>query len=449
MKTATISHLADAIREAAHPIRGVEADYDVIVELARDAQVVLLGEATHGTHEFYAARAAITRRLIAQEGFNGVALEADWPDAYRVNRYVRGTGDADDPANALIDFERFPLWMWRNTEFLALARWLRGFNDGRKTEDRVGVYGLDLYSLHRSMEAVVHYLDKVDPEAARRARDRYACFDHFGKESQAYGYATGLGLEESCERQVIAQLQDLRRRAADYLTRDGFVAEDELFFAEQNARLAKNAEHYYRSMFAGRVSTWNLRDRHMAETLESLLAHLGHRSPHPRLVVWAHNSHLGDARATEMSRGGEFNVGQLTRERFGDEALLVGFTTCFGSVSAASDWGAPVERKRVRPALRGSYESIFHETGLSDFILPLNRDTQAVLGLLDDHLERAIGVVYLPKTERASHYYQASLPQQFDAVIHFDHTRALEPLDRNPTWDRGEGDLPETYPTGE
>jgi erythromycin esterase-like protein len=405
----------------------------------------LIGEASHGTHQFYWERARITKRLIKEKGFSAVAVEADWPDAYRVNRYVRGLDDDGSSEEALAGFKRFPAWMWRNTDVLDFVNWLRAHNEALPQPARkTGFYGLDLYSLRASIEAVIEYLDKVDPEAARRARYRYACFDHYGEYPQAYGYAVSFDLSESCEREVVNQLIELQRHIAEYARRDGRIAEDELFYAEQNARLVKNAEEYYRSMFRSRVLSWNLRDRHMAETLTALVDHLDSQIGRTKVVVWAHNSHIGDARATEMGQRGELNVGQLVRERYGQEAILTGFSTYSGTVTAASDWVGSAERKRVRPGLPGSYEALFHEAGIPSFLLNLRNDGTAVKGLRERHLERAIGVIYLPQSERISHYFYARLPDQFDAVLHFDETRAVEPLERTSEWERGE--LPETYP---
>ena len=448
MPDTTHTVLINAIRETAHPLTGATTDYDPLMNLIGDARFVLLGEASHGTHEFYQARAEITKRLITEKGFVAVAVEADWPDAYRVNRYVRGLNDDPTARDALAGFKRFPIWMWRNTDVLDFIEWLRAHNTGLPPDARkTGFYGLDLYSLHASIEAVISYLEKVDPEAAKRARYRYSCFEHFGEDTQAYGYAAGFNLSKSCEDEVVAQLIELQQHTSDYAKRDGRVAEDEFFYAEQNARLAKDAEEYYRTMFSGRVSSWNLRDRHMAETLEALVAHLGREGGDTKVVVWAHNSHVGDARATSMGSEGELNVGQLVRERHGSEAVLVGYSTYTGTVTAASDWGAPMERKRVRPALPGSYEALSHQTGLSNFLLPLRNVGKAAKALRGPRLERAIGVIYLPQTERTSHYFHARLPEQFDAVLHFDETRAVEPLDRTTHWDVGEAEIPETYPS--
>ncbi len=409
-----------------------------------DVSQVLIGEATHGTHEFYRIRADLTRALIQQRGFTCVAAEADWPDAYRANRWARLLGDDRTAEEALGDFTRFPRWMWRNREVVRFLRWLRGENAGRSIATRVGFYGLDLYSLHRSMAQVIEYLGKVDPAAAARARRGYACFDTFGDDVQAYGYATTLNLAPSCENQVVEQLVELRRRAAEYAARDGRIAADEYFVAEQNARVARNAEAYYRAMFRGGAESWNLRDRHMMSTLEALLEHTAHGGRPGRTVVWAHNSHLGNARATGLTALGELNVGQLARERFGDACCAIGMTTHDGEVTAAHEWDDPAALRSIRPSLSGSYERLFHEARIPTFILPLA--TPAVRSALaGPYLERAIGVLYRPETERASHYFSARLPEQFDLVVHVDRTRALEPLER---WGRHEVDLPETYPTG-
>jgi erythromycin esterase-like protein len=443
-----VQPVAEAIRASAYPISGASDDYAPLLGLAAQARVVLLGEASHGTHEFYRERARITQRLIEEHGFTIVAVEADWPDAYRVNRWVRGTGPDTVAAEALGDFQRFPRWMWRNRDVLAFISWLRDHNDALPAgSPKVGFYGLDLYSLFASIEAVIRYLDEVDPEGAARARQRYGCFDHFSEDSQAYGYAADLGISASCEQEAVQQLLELQRRAAELSRRDGRIPEDEHFFAEQNARLVKNAEEYYRSMFRGRISSWNLRDSHMAETLAALLEHFDRRSGvDTKAVVWAHNSHLGDASATSLGDAGEWNVGQLARAEYGSRALLVGFSTYTGTVTAADDWDQPAKRKRVRPGLPGSFEALFHSLAMPDLLLPL-RDERVASALRERRLERAIGVVYRPQTERVSHYFEARLPGQFDAMIHFDETTAVEPLDLTAGWHRG--DLPETYPTGE
>ena len=443
MSLRAASTLTETLRRHARPLTGRADDYDSLLEVIGDTQFVLLGEASHGTHEFYFERARITRRLIEEKGFRIVAVEADWPDAYRVDRYVRGMGSDAEAVDALGDFKRFPAWMWRNADVLEFVGWLRKHNDEVPEDDRVGFYGLDLYSLHASIEAILAYLERVDPAAAARARERYACFDHARDDSAAYGYAAAAGLRPSCEDEVVAQLLDLRRRATEYARQDGRVAAEAFFAAEQNARLVQNAEQYYRTMFRGRDESWNLRDSHMAETLDALVARFDRPHRRAKAIVWAHNSHLGDARATAMGARGELNLGQLVRERHGHAATLVGFTTSHGTVTAASDWGGPAERKRVRPALPGSYEAVFHETGPSAFVLALRKPTVAD-ALAGPRLERAIGVIYLPRTERASHYFRAVLPEQFDAVILIDETRAVAPLERSAGWEAGE--VPETYP---
>ena len=434
--------LTDAIRHHAYQLDGGLHDYDDLLDLVGEARFVLLGEATHGTHEFYAERARITQRLIAEKGFTAVAVEADWPDAYRVNRYVRGDSGDRSAEESLDGFKRFPTWMWRNTDVVDFVEWLRNYNEANTAP--AGFYGLDLYSMFTSIEEVLRYLQKVDPEAARNARSRYACFDHYHSDSQRYGYAAGMGMSESCESEVLAQLRDLQQRAGDYARAGNH---DEFFAAHQNARLVLNAEEYYRTMFRGRISSWNLRDRHMTETLEALDRHLSMKAGEPaKIVVWEHNSHIGDARATEVGRMGEWTVGQLARQQWGkDQVVLIGFSTYHGYVTAASAWDEPPERKRVNPGLPHSYEDIFHRCDMERLYLSLRNHTHARDALMEERLQRAIGVVYLPRTERQSHYFMSRLPQQFDAILHFDRTDSVRPLDHNAFL----GDEPpETYPSG-
>jgi erythromycin esterase-like protein/predicted phosphoribosyltransferase len=437
----------DAIRSELIALTGGRQDHDALLELVGDAHFVLLGEASHGTHEFYAERARITQRLIEEKGFCAVAVEADWPDAYRVNRFVRGRSDDVTAEEALRGFERFPTWMWRNTVVLDFVGWLRERNQraGMGERAKVGFYGLDLYGLYRSIHEIIAYLETVDPAAAERARARFACFDHYGEEGQAYGYAAAFGAGESCERAVLDQLVDLHAHWLEYARRDGVVAEEELFHAEQSARTVRAAERYYRTMFGGQVSSWNLRDLHMADTLDALAGHLTHQRGQPaRIVVWAHNSHVGDARATERAMIGEVNIGQVVRERHPGDCMIAGFTTYTGTVTAADDWGRPADRKRVRSALDGSIEELFHRVGEQAFLIPFGSRPRAVEALSSPRLERAIGVIYRPDTERQSHYFRARVTEQFDAVIHIDDTRAVEPLERTAAWERGE--VPETYP---
>ncbi|KKF01793.1 erythromycin esterase family protein [Mycolicibacterium obuense] len=425
--------------------------HEALDEVIGDARIVLIGESTHGTREFYEARAEITKWLIEEKGFCAVAAEADWPDAYRVNRYVRGEGTDGSADEALSGFERFPGWMWRNTAVRDFVGWLRAHNAAQRGGGHraTGFYGLDLYSLHRSMREVVTYLENVDPAAAQRARHRYACFDHASADDgQAYGFAAAFGAGLSCERQAVEQLVEMQRSMLDYVRRDGMSAEDEHFYAQQNAQTVRDAEVYYRAMFGGRVSSWNLRDRHMAHTLEALLAHLdrhGDQAP-ARIVVWAHNSHVGDARATEVGADGQLTLGQLARQTWGEQVRLIGFTTHSGSVTAASEWGGPAERKVVRPALNGSVEELFHEVGTPEFLISPLISRAAAEPLDAVRLGRAIGVIYVPATERQSHYYHVRPRDQFDAIIHIDRTTALEPLEVTSMWVAGE--TPETYPSG-
>lgn len=435
--------LLDVIRDRATVLGSGDRDYDPLLEMVGDRPFVLLGEASHGTHEFYAMRADITRRLIVEHGFDAVAVEADWPDAYRLNRYVRGQGD-DGLDDAFGDFLRFPTWMWRNTDVRAFIGWLHEHNAARPAAMHAGFYGLDLYSLYRSAEAVIEYLEGIDPGQAANARQLYACLDHV-REPQDYAYEAAHGLRPPCRAAAVALLAGLVRNAPGYLIEAGGAAQDEQFFAERNAHVVLNAERYYREMFGGRVNTWNLRDAHMVDTLLALHSHLRAAGRPGRIVVWAHNSHLGDARATEMGMRGEWNVGQLVRERVGAaQALLVGFTTYTGHVTAARDWDAPAERRWVRPAHADSCEHLFHRSRCDRFFLPLRDDPAGLLSV--PLLERAIGVVYRPESERASHYFEAKVGAQFDAVFHLDETTAVEPFDVTEHWQHHE--LPDTYPSG-
>ena len=430
--------LSERIARGAEPVASIEgADLDELVERIGEARVVLLGEATHGTAEFYEMRAKITRALIRRKGFQIVAAEADWPDAAQIDRYVRS---AEHVPSVEKPFTRFPTWMWANTHVLDLVEWLRQYNLERTSgEQGVGFYGLDLYSLRASIHAILHYLEDVDPEAARVARERYGCLSPWEQDPAAYGRMAISGRYRECEKEVVDMLQDMLEKRLTYAARDG----QRFFDAAQNARIVANAEQYYRTIYYGSVTSWNLRDEHMFETLKQLLAH---RGPEAKAVVWAHNSHLGDASATEMSMRGEHNVGQLCREAFGDEAYLVGFGTDHGTVAAASSWDGPMEVKRVRPAHEESYERLMREAEEEAFLLPLHKSTAAGplrRALLEERLERAIGVIYRPQTELQSHYFRAALPRQFDEYIWFDETRAVTPLEP----EAAEG-MPETFPFG-
>jgi erythromycin esterase-like protein/predicted phosphoribosyltransferase len=448
--TAVVESPADQVRRIAVDAPAGIPPFDVLDELIGDARVVLIGESSHGTHEFYQARAEITKWLIDRKGFLGVAAEADWPDAYRVNRFVRGIGEDEVAEEALRGFERFPTWMWRNTVVRDFAEWLRDRNGRVETGRQAGFYGLDLYSLHRSMQDVISYLEEVDPKAATRARQLYSCFDHASADGdgQAYGFAAAFGAGQSCEQEAVEQLMEFQRNSVEYARRDGLLAEDEAFYAERNAHVVRDAEAYYRAMFSGRVSSWNLRDRHMADTLAALLDHLDHDdSGKSRIVVWAHNSHVGDARATEVSADGQTTLGELARDLYPGKTRLIGLSTYTGTVTAASEWGGIAERKFVRPGLPNSVEELFHETDKDAIYVKMRDDGRPSAEPLDDiWLGRAIGVIYLPATERQSHYFHVRPADQFDAMIHIDDTRALEPLEVMSEWVAGE--LPETYPTG-
>ena len=428
------------IREVAAPLSDVDTTspaIEALLDRIGSAKVVLLGEATHGSSEFYRLRATITRELIARKGFSFVAVEGDWPDCARVDAHVRGTR----PLTAVdfVPFSRFPTWMWRNREVQGFVHWLRDHNAARSARSPVEFHGLDMYSLFTSISVVLAYLGEVDPAAARVARARYGTLTPWQKDPAAYGQAVLAGRYASSEEIVVRMLRDLLERRIDYARRDG----ERFVDAAQNARVIASAEQYYRAMYYGAAISWNLRDRHMFDTLRTLLALHG---PDAKGVVWAHNSHVGDARATEMSRRGELNLGELCRQSYAEEAYIVGFGTDHGSVAAASEWGGPLERKRVRPAHELSYERLCHESGLPAFLLHLREpQRQSVRDeLMSSRLERAIGVIYRPETELASHYFEASLPRQFDEYVWIDETRAVEPLEAAATPD---AEL-ETFPFG-
>lgn len=427
--------LPKLIAEACEPIESIEtASLDKLLNRIGNARVVLLGEATHGTSEFYRMRERITRALIEQKGFRFVAIEGDWPDAARVDHYVR---HMEYPPSEWMAFARFPTWMWRNTEVRAFVDWLRGVNAGRNLEQRAAFHGLDLYSLYDSIRAVLKYLDAVDPETARVARERYGCLTPWQSDPATYGHAALTGQYNICEPAVTAVLTDLMKQRSAYAEHDG----ERFLDAVQNARLVTNAERYYRIMYYGSRASWNLRDTHMFETLKTLLKFHGQDA---KAVVWAHNSHVGDASATEMSSRGEHNLGQLCRREFGKECYIVGFGTHAGRVAAASDWDGPMEIKQIVPSLDASYERMCHEAGVPSFMLPL-RDAPDALkaALLEPRLQRAIGVIYRPQSERASHYFQARLPDQFDEYIWFDATEPVQPFATHEL----EG-MPDTYPFG-
>ncbi len=429
--------VAKLVRECAEPIGDIDGDaVDAFVDRVGDAKVVLIGEATHGTSEFYRMRARLTRELIVRRGFTVVAVEADWPDAAQVDHYARHLERPVAPETA---FTRFPTWMWRNQEVAAFVEWLRAHNaEIPDPARRAGFYGLDLYSLYGSLAAVLRYLDDVDPEAAQVARARYGCLTPWQNDPAAYGRAVVTQGYRACEAQVVANLRALLDKRLAYQHRDGERFHDAL----QNARVVTDAERYYRAMYYGSRESWNLRDQHMFETLQIVLAF---RGPETKAVVWEHNSHVGNAGATEMGVRGELNVGQLAREHYGDAAYLVGFGTDHGTVAAATDWDGPLEVKRVRPAHPESYERLCHDSGVAAFALALRHPRRDAVRaeLAPPRLERAIGVIYRPETELASHYFQAVLPEQFDEYLWFDGTRAVTPLGQVETHG-----MPETYPFG-
>ncbi|MDP3747471.1 MAG: protein-L-isoaspartate(D-aspartate) O-methyltransferase [Phenylobacterium sp.] len=414
--------IPELIRSAAEPLPDLDDPaFGALFDRFAGARVVLLGEASHGTSEFYRARAAITRRLIEQHGFNIVAVEADWPDAAALDRYVR---DLPVPPNTEPPFRRFPTWMWRNTDVEAFLAWLQVWNMARPRDARTGFYGLDLYNLSASIAAVLDYLDRVDPEAAAVARQRYGCLTPWAKEPQAYGRMALSRGYAACEDGVVKTLREMLDRQLEYTGQDG----ESFLDATANARLVKSAEAYYRAMYYGAAQSWNLRDTHMFETLEAILNAKG---PDAKAVVWAHNSHIGDASKTEMGAvREELNIGQLCRERFGDAAALIGFGTHTGTVACASDWDAPMEVKPVNPSRPDSYERLAHDSGIGRFLLDVRAGVHEPLRreLIDPRLERFIGVIYRPETERWSHYSACTLPEQFDAYVWFDETTAVTPL---------------------
>lgn len=432
------SRLVSLLRDHATPLPALDdpAFADAFERFA-DARVVLIGEASHGTSEFYRARAAITRRLIERHGFSIVAAEADWPDAARIDRYVRLR---QRPAWVDEGFKRFPMWMWRNREVADFTLWLRGHNDARPMAERVEFRGLDVYSLGASIREVLDYLDQVDPDAARTARRRYGCLSPWHEEPAGYGHNVMLG-QPSCEAAVVEQLSDLLAQRLDYIERDG----ERFFNAERNARVVLAAEQYYRAMYRRSSESWNLRDRHMFDTLRALLEH---RGPDARAVVWAHNSHIGNAAATSMGWGGEFNIGELCRTAYGRDAVLIGMATDRGEVAAADNWDEPMQVKQVRPSREDSWERLFLRAGHPASLTHWRDDNRHELreALARPRLERAIGVIYRPQTERQSHYFQAILAEQFDALVWLEETRAVQPIGPQRI---DEASVPDTYPFGE
>ncbi len=412
-----------------------EANLDGLLGRIGDARIVLLGEATHGTAEFYNMRARITQELIKRKNFDIIAVEADWPDASSIDHFIKNTPGEYKEGNP---FSRFPTWLWANKQFFNFIQWLRQHNKQIKAhEHHVSFYGLDLYSMHTSIAAVLNYLDRVDPDTAQIARKRYGCLTPWEQDSETYGAVAIQESFKNCEDEVTSILQELMNKRLEYASKDGHRFLD----AVQNARLISNAERYYRTLYYGSRRSWNLRDNHMFETIESILNFHG---PKSRAVVWEHNSHVGDASATEMGAKGELNVGKLCREKYGEQVYIIGFGTDHGTVAAASEWGGEMEIKKVRPAHINSYERLCHESESESFLLPLNdSESQVYKQMLNSRLERAIGVIYRPETEIQSHYFYASLPKQFDEYIWFEETSAVEPIESEK--DKGTRD---TFPFG-
>jgi erythromycin esterase len=428
--------LVESVRKTARPLNDV-TDLDPLMERIGDARYVLLGEASHGTSEYYTWRAEISKRLIREKRFSFIAVEGDWPDCYRVNRYIKGFADAGEKASEVLHaFERWPTWMWANEEVAALAEWLHEHNETVPAGKRVGFYGLDVYSLWDSLYAVMGHLRRAAPEALPIARRAFQCFEPYGEDVQQYARATML-VPTNCTQEVVALLRELRRRGPEFRS-DGREAH---FNAEQNALVVANAEHYYRTMVRGGRHSWNVRDRHMHETLERLMRFHG---PDARAIVWEHNTHIGDARYTDMADDGTVNVGQLVREAHAaDDVVLVGFASHRGSVIAAKEWEAPMEGMRVPPARAGSWEEALHETGAADKLLVFSGRERGPW--LDRRGHRAIGVVYRPEYEAYGNYVPSVLPRRYDALAYLDETHALRPL-HVPV--REEQEVPETYPTG-
>lgn len=434
------STLIKDIQRLARPLTGEPSDYDQILASIGEKAIVLLGEATHGTHEFYRIRFEITKRLIEEKGFTAVALEADWPDCIHVNRHIRTQNQNQnrnhshdvDMLKALSAFQRFPMWMWRNTDFLQMVEWLRGYNLRESTEQEVSLYGLDLYSLYTSIRAVIQYLKSVDPASATRAQQLYSCFEPAHQDAVRYGRRVAVGAQNDCEDAAIEVAQGLlSERQLGLQLDDAMLDPEELFYARLNADAVKDAEKYYRNLFNPGVNTWNIRDLHMTETVEKILDYLSEQNRDAKIVIWAHNSHVGDDRATEMGRHGQFNIGQLLRERYSDQTFTLGFTTYEGSVQAADEWDHPPRLKTIRPAHESSFEGLFHQVQIPNFYLHL-QDPKIYQRLRDERLERAIGVIYSPATERISHYFHARIADQFDALIHIDRSHGVEPLDHAP-----------------
>lgn len=407
-----------------------KSTYQPLIEKIGDARIVLIGEASHGTEEFYQSRIELSKYLIAEKEFHAIAIEGDWPNTYSIHRYLQGEGNENDSFACLKKFKRFPTWMWCNTTIPPFLKWLRHYNDQlQNIKQKIGFFGLDLYSLNESIHEVIEYLKLKDPKSAKNASERYACFDHCAVDPQTYSYLVESGVKKSCIKEVSEQFLEMQNNFFNKIRENKLEENELLFFATQNARVVKNAEYYYRSLFESREETWNIRDRHMVETLQNLISHIETKLKIPaKIIIWAHNSHVGDARATDMGTRGEVNLGQLVKEQFSNISFHIGFSTYSGTVTAAANWDEEPECKTIIPALKGSYEDLFHALYLKNFILFLHNDEHINHLLNISRLQRAIGVIYRPDTERFSHYYFSHLPYQFDAIIHIDKTTSLKPL---------------------
>jgi erythromycin esterase-like protein len=424
------------VRECAHAHSGALDDYDPLMELIGNADIVLLGQGSYGTHEFYAARARITRRLIEEKGFSAVAVDADWADASRVNWYVHGDGEDDDALAALDGFLRFPAYLSRNAAVVDFLEWLRAHNQALQGDSAIGIHGLDLYNTHNAYRAAVGYLDRIDPDAAERMKCRYAytCFGDLSEEAETHGHDAGSTPEQLYELELIAKLVETRRRSADRIMSGGNIPEYESYYRDQDAVLDQHAEDYYGAMFGGRGSARNLRNAHLAENLTRLGGQLDRSLMRGKVVFWTHNKNAGDSRAIEIPDRDEISVGTLARQRHGPDAVLIGLTTHHGTVRAASEWDGSLEQRIVIPSLVDSYESLFHEVGHPRFLLPI-RGSKAAEALRGPKLQRSIGVLYRPEAEPVDHYVSTRLSDQFDAVIHFDQTTAVYPLFGDPGYE--------------
>lgn len=441
-----VSTLIETIKDQAYPLQGIKSDFDQLLDRARDADIVLLGESTHGTSEFYELRAEISKRLIEEANFSAIALEGDWPDIYRVNRYIQNDGSDSSVLTALDDLQKFPSWIWRNKEFAGFLDWLHHHNLSKTMGIKVGVYGLDLYSLYGSMAAVLNYLHRVDPAAAEAARAHYSEFPSFGDGGNSYSFADLVEVPNSCIEGAIKEVSEIQRNRYTNLKQRGLLPIDAQFSAEQNAQIIARAEEYYRQLFISKNSEWNLRETHMCGTLYRILKHLElSQKARPKIIVWAHNAHIGDARNHEMLRRQELSMGQMLRENPSIKTISIGFTTSTGTVAAASYWQGEVTMRALPAPHPESIEAAFSATGLDRFILFFEHPKTAWYPLCEEMLERSIGAIYIPEIEGSRYYARARLALQFDGVLHVDYSKAVTPLE---SVFRSSKELPETFPSG-